>query len=261
MRRNIGALGLALVCSIAAAQTVNVPSTTQPGTSSPYDTAYNRASQVSLTGTVVGIGASKPNKDMPTNTRLIVQTLGKRSSTVLVELGPQWFVSDQRTRPRLGQWVKVTGSKITDHGQTKILAMNVELHNHDVLALRRPNGTPYWADMSTSTSTYSADNESNTPAIGTILASGTFNVNGSQYQGYVVQTSNGPQNIVVMQQNQPTYNQPVQSYSMGGVNVIGGGYWPVISTGGPQMMNGLPNNPGYASPNGMMISGGPLWFE
>lgn len=246
MLRNLGTLGLALVCGFAAGQTVVVPNTTMPGTSSPYDNAYNLASQVSITGTVVGIGQSKPNQNMPTNTRLIVQTLGRRPTTFLVELGPQWYVGKQPTRPKLGQWVKVIGSKIVDHGQTKILAMSVELHNREVLALRRANGDPYWADMAAPTQETVAKN--NAPAVGTILSSTTFDVNGTQYPGYVVQTTTGPQNVVVMpEQQQNYYYPPVQDYHLGGgLNVISGGYWPVVTTNGPMFMSGTsgysPNN-------------------
>lgn len=231
MKREIGSLGLALVCGIAVGQTVYVHGTTMPGKSSPYDSSYSLASQVSITGTVVGIGRSKPNHDMPTNTRLVVQALGKKSSSYLVELGPQWFLSDQSTKPKLGQWVKITGSAIIDHGQKKILAKTVQLHNHDVLALRRSNGDPYWADMAAPTQTATA--QKSNPVIGTILASGSFNVNGVNYPGYIVQTSTGPQNIVMMPENSADY-YPLPSYSLvGNIRVIGAGFYPVVTVGGP----------------------------
>jgi hypothetical protein len=262
MRRTIVTLGLAVAFGLAAGQTVVVNKETVPGKSSPYDYSYNTASQVSVTGKIVGIGSSKPNHEMPTNTRLIVQTLGKHPSTYLVELGPQWFLSDQPTHPKLGQWVKVTGSKITDHGQTKILAMNVQLHNHDVLALRRANGDPYWVDLSVPAETVTA--QSSTPAVGTILSTTTFTIGGVQYPGYVVQTSSGPQNIVMMSDIGQTYmSPPVQSYSLGNdgnIHVIGAGYYPVLVTGGPfgaspYAFAGYPGFPGYTG----VLTIGPHW--
>ena len=262
MRRTISTLGLSVVFGLAVGQSVVVQGQTMPGKSSPYDYSYNRASQVSVTGTVVGIGSSKPNRNMPTNTRLIVQTLGKHSSTFLVELGPQWFVSEQHTHPKLGQWVKVTGSKITDHGQTKILALMVQMHNHDVLALRRGNGDPFWVDISAPTQNLTAQNT--TPDVGTILSTTTFNIGGVQYSGYVVQTTTGPQNIVMMPENaQAAYTPPVESYSIGNdgnIHIINAGYYPVLVTGGPfgATPYAFANSQGFPGYTGVFTFG-PRW--
>src|ERR1700722_7078689 len=109
MRVSVWLLGLALAAG-APGQSVVVRDTKQAGASTPYDASYSRSSQVTITGKVIGIGVSKPNPAMSNNVRYVVQTLGKKPSTFLVEAGPQWYVNSQKAHPKLGQWIRVTGS-------------------------------------------------------------------------------------------------------------------------------------------------------
>jgi hypothetical protein len=237
MKASTLVLGWAFLWGIASAQSVQVDHTARSGASTPYDGYYNRSSQVTITGKVVGIGVSKPMSSMPNNVRYIVQTLTKRPASYLVEVGPQWFVNSQKTKPKLGQWIRVTGSRITDRGETKILAMQMELHNHSVLAMRRSTGVPYWVDLTPPVDAQATvpddytDEHTRLAAVGTILQARTFNINGMNYAGYVVQTENGPANVIV---TPPNYSAPVASFNVGdGVRVFSSGYYPpVLVTGG-----------------------------
>jgi len=237
MKASVLILGLSLIAGVAYGQSVVVKRSVQDGASTPYDNDYSRSSQVTVMGKIIGIGVSRPTPQMSNNVRFIVQTSGKKHTTYLVEVGPQWFVRSQTAHPKLGQWVRVTGSKISDHGETKILAMQVQLHNHDVLALRRITGIPYWVDLTppATQDTVAPDayttEKTRLAAVGTILAVKTFTINGVQYSGYVVQTSTGPANVIVA----PTaYTAPVQTFGLGdNVQVYSPGYYsPVVVLGG-----------------------------
>jgi hypothetical protein len=262
MRAAIYILGLTSIVGMASGQSVVVKKAGQAGTYTPYDGSYSRSSQVTFTGRIVGIGVSKPTPKMSNNVRFIVQTLGKKPKSYLVEAGPQWFVESQTTRPTLGQWVKVTGSKISDHGETKILAQQFQLHNHSVLALRRASGTPYWVDLAAPNEgevppDYYTSNPGHVAAQGTILQAKTFTVNGVQYAGYVVQTANGPANVIVQP---PNFGPPTAPFNLGdNVRVFSPGYYPVVTTGGFVGSN-QPANPFIVAssiygPNGAVMVG------
>jgi hypothetical protein len=219
-----------VVAGSVYSQTVMVKNSAPAGSSTPYDNYYDRQTQVTVAGRISGIGVSKPAPSMPNNVRLVLQTTGKKPSFLVVELGPRWYVNAQSARLKLGQHVKVTGSKITDNGEIKILASHVAFANHDVLTLRRLSGAPYWVSRTPPTSpddvspSEYVSEATRLAAVGTILANRTFDINGVSYAGYVVQTANGPANVLV---NPPDFVSPVQSFNVGdNVRVFSSGYVP-----------------------------------
>ncbi len=226
MTRSVSVFGLALLAGVACGQSVVLKDSAQSGSSTPYDTSYSRSSRVTITGKLSGIGISKPSSGMPNNVRYIVQIAGKPPSTVVVEMGPQWFVDSQKTHPRLGQWIRVTGSRVTDKGETKILASQVVLHDHQVLTLRRPSGTPYWVQKNPPPQTNAlgtndyVSEPSRLAAEGTILGTKIFTINGADFIGYTVQTATGPTDVIVAPVNYPrptkfNVGDSVQVYSTG----------------------------------------------
>jgi hypothetical protein len=62
---------------------------------------------------------------------------------VSVELGPEWFVKDQTTKLHVNDYVEITGSRMSMNGRPAIIAQSVR-HGHNVLALHRLSGEPYW---------------------------------------------------------------------------------------------------------------------
>jgi len=60
-----------------------------------------------------------------------------------IELGPQWFVDDQSTKLHVNDYVEINGSQMSADGVPVLLARTVR-HGHDILALRRLSGSPYW---------------------------------------------------------------------------------------------------------------------
>ena len=155
--------------------------------------------------------------------------------------------------PALRSWITA---------ETKILALQMQLHNHDVLALRRLSGVPYWVDLTPPASDIAAADyapqSGRLAAEGTILGATTFTINGVQYSGYTVQTANGPANVIVAP---PNYNTPIQSFAVGdGVRVFSAGYYPVIQTGGFNTQPYIVASSIYG-PNGSVFVGpGPGFF-
>jgi hypothetical protein len=67
-----------------------------------------------------------------------------RGETVIVHLGPQWFIENQDQRFNENESLEVTGSRIDLNGKQVILASEVK-RGDDVLCLREKSGRPLWA--------------------------------------------------------------------------------------------------------------------
>lgn len=78
---------------------------------------------------------------------------------ITVEVGPEWYVDSQDAKIKPGDYVQIIGSRQTYHGDIEIIASMVR-KNHDVLALRRLSGEPFWEAYANKTWTSSASSES-----------------------------------------------------------------------------------------------------
>lgn len=135
-------LGLTVIAATAMSQTVVVNRMGGYAYNSPYNRLYNQGSQITFSGVVTGVQKVKPMANMDTGTTLLVKN-DQGGGTAVVELGPTWFVDQQVTKIKAKSRIQVTGSKVIIDGRGVILAKLVKSGN-SVLALRRPDGRPYW---------------------------------------------------------------------------------------------------------------------
>lgn len=137
---------LLLACvlgAVAFAQEVVISGQAGFNADSPYNRLYNTRTVVTVKGRVVGQTIAAPMPNMANAITILVKTA--QGKTWNVDVGPEWYVNNQRTRIRVKDNVQVTGSRVTIDGHDVILAeMIVNLKTRNVLTLRRPMGRPYW---------------------------------------------------------------------------------------------------------------------
>lgn len=180
-----------LIAAIASTQTVIVDRMGGYAANSRYNRLYNQRTQLTFTGVITGIQRVKPMNDMETGVTVLVKN-DDGGGTAVVELGPTWFVDRQTLQLKVKDKVSVTGSKIMMNGRGIILAKLVQSGSL-VLALRRPNGVPYW-DVANPVVNLGPD-----PNVfeltGTLEEYETFDVNGVGYSGLALRTAGG--NVLV----------------------------------------------------------------
>jgi hypothetical protein len=71
-------------------------------------------------------------------------TLYSNNGQILVQLGPAWFIENQDIQIIAGDYITVTGSRVTYNGSQLIVAKEV-MKEDKVLLLRDDNGYPLWA--------------------------------------------------------------------------------------------------------------------
>lgn len=132
---------LAALCGLAAAQPVVISGDPGYNADSPYNRLYNTHTVITIKGKVTGIEIAAPMKGMGNAVTLMVKTT--KGQTWQVDVGPEWYVNNQRTQIKVKDQVQVTGSRVSIGGHDVILAEQI-VKNKNVLALRRPMGRPYW---------------------------------------------------------------------------------------------------------------------
>ncbi|MFI5385259.1 MAG: hypothetical protein ACHQ50_03975 [Fimbriimonadales bacterium] len=112
---------------------------------SPYNRLYNTRTVVTFSGRVAGVTVAAPLEGMGNAVTILVKTA--KGETWHVDVGPEWYVNNQRTRILIKDEVRVTGSRVKIDGLDAILAEQI-VKAKSVLALRRPSGRPYWDAVS-----------------------------------------------------------------------------------------------------------------
>lgn len=181
-------LALTIAASMAVAQTVVVDRMGGYAYNSPYNRLYNQRSQITFTGVVTGIQRVKPTPNMDTGVTLLVKN-DAGGGTAVVDLGPAWFVDQQVTKIRSKDKIQVTGSKVMVDGRGVILAKLVKSGNN-VLALRRPDGRPYWDIYEPVVANLGPD-PNVIEITGTVEAYRIFGEGADRYAGLVLQTPDG----------------------------------------------------------------------
>ncbi len=181
-------LALTIGASMAIAQTVVVDRMGGYAYNSPYNRLYNQRSQITFTGVVTGIQRVKPMPEMDTGVTLLVKN-DAGGGTAVVDLGPAWFVDQQATKIRAKSKVQITGSKVMVDGRGVILAKLVKSGNN-VLALRRPDGRPYWDIYEPVVANLGPD-PNVIEITGTVEAYRIFGEGSNRYAGLVLQTPDG----------------------------------------------------------------------
>jgi len=187
-----GILALSVAASAAYGQAVVVRrgGSGGYGYDSPYNQLYNRSTQVTLSGRVVGKAKTKPMPNMAEGMNILVRQ--NNGQTVQVDVGPTWFVKDQFARVNVGDRVRVIGSRVNIGNQRVVLARQIVNSKGRVLALRDLRGNPYWSAGRGEIAQIPSN-----AVQGTIVRADTFLIDGVNQVGYVVDTVNGPVNMVV----------------------------------------------------------------
>ena len=110
-----------------------------PGT--PYNRLYDPKTVETIGGEVVSIDKILPLKGMSSGVHLAVKT---EKETILVHLGPQWYLQNQDVKIEPKDKIEVKGSRINFQGKPAMIAMEIK-KGDEVLRLRDENGFPVWS--------------------------------------------------------------------------------------------------------------------
>jgi hypothetical protein len=73
-------------------------------------------------------------------------TLKTGQGSLLVHLGPAWYLDEKKFAVKVGDTVEATGSKVTLNNQPTLIAREVKV-NGTILKLRDDQGLPVWRGM------------------------------------------------------------------------------------------------------------------
>ena len=111
------------------------------GLSSTYAKLYDTTKSVTFAGRITGITVGSPINGAGNSVRIVVKT--KDGGSSLVEVGPQWYVNNQRVKLHVRDRVTVRGSKVVLDGRGSIMAARISKGNQ-TLVLRDTAGRPFW---------------------------------------------------------------------------------------------------------------------
>jgi hypothetical protein len=103
---------------------------------------YDVKTVETLGGRVLSIEKTAPSNRRGYWINALLQT---GQETVAVQLGPAWYIDNQRPRIQPNDTIKVTGSRVTVDGRPLIVAADVTKGN-EFLKLREANGVAVWPD-------------------------------------------------------------------------------------------------------------------
>lgn len=109
---------------------------------SPYSKLYNPNTVVRFSGKVTGLTTGAPMAGLGESVRMIVRA--NNGGSMLVEIGPAWYVNRQALRLKVRDRVSIVGSKVMLDGRGTVLASQIT-RGRSGLVLRDAEGNPYWA--------------------------------------------------------------------------------------------------------------------
>lgn len=112
------------------------------GRDDQYWTMYNRDRERSITGTVTRIDRASPMGEMSEGLQATLRT--EQGETMIVNLGPAWYLDNQDIEIRQNDRLEVKGSTATIAGKQVFIASEIE-KDGDTLRLRHEDGTPAWS--------------------------------------------------------------------------------------------------------------------
>jgi len=116
------------------------------GLGSKYCRWYNPKTTETIRGEVLNITTFSPMRGMSNGLQLKVKT---DKETIMVHLGPLWYLQNQDVGINPGDRIDLTGSRVgLDNQQQCIIAAEVK-RGDDFLKLRDKNGLPLWNAWST----------------------------------------------------------------------------------------------------------------
>src|SRR3954471_2219665 len=106
--------------AFAAGQAVVISGNAGFNASSPYNQLYNPRTVVTFKGRITGKQIDRPFPNMGNAVTLIVRATN--GGSIVVDLGPEWYVANQVVRLKVGDNVQVTGSNVLVDGRKVMLA-------------------------------------------------------------------------------------------------------------------------------------------
>ena len=111
------------------------------GMGSSYQRMYDPATVETVSGVVESVDKITPMKGMYSGIHLLLKT---DKETIVVHLGPEWYIERQDVTLEKGDKIEVKGSRATFNGKPALIA--AELKKGDTgLILRDSAGVPAWA--------------------------------------------------------------------------------------------------------------------
>jgi hypothetical protein len=101
---------------------------------------YDLKTVETIGGKVLSIEKTTPAKRRGYWVDVMLQT---ENGTILVQLGPLWYIREQTPRIEANDTITVTGSRVILDGRPAIIAADVTKGN-ELLKLRDGNGMPVW---------------------------------------------------------------------------------------------------------------------
>jgi len=102
---------------------------------------WNPGYVITFTGKIIGTMTSTPAGSKNDLVELMVKL--KNGGTALVDLGPSRYVNAQRLFLTLHNPITVKGSKVSQRGETWILAESLR-YDGSLAYFRHQDGTPFW---------------------------------------------------------------------------------------------------------------------
>ena len=102
---------------------------------------YDQSTVTTISGTIQSVDTLTGRRG---NIHMIQLTVKDSSGTVAVNVGPSFYLDEQKISFKVGDTVEVTGSKVQFNGTDVILAAKVK-DGDNTITLRDDSGRPVWA--------------------------------------------------------------------------------------------------------------------
>lgn len=102
---------------------------------------YDQSTVTTITGTIQSVDTLSGRRG---NFHMIELTVKDTSGTIAVNVGPTFYLDEQKISFKVGDNVVVTGSKVQFNGNDVILAAQVK-DGDKTITLRDDSGRPVWA--------------------------------------------------------------------------------------------------------------------
>lgn len=111
------------------------------GPGSPYARLYNPQTVETMIGLVGSIEKFTPGRGMSHGVHAVLKT---DRESIVVHLGPAWFIDNQDPKIGPGDRVEIVGSRIMFEGKPALIAARVT-KDGQILTLRDGSGVPVWS--------------------------------------------------------------------------------------------------------------------
>ena len=122
---------------MAATLVASAPQQGAAGQTPPF---YNVATEVTLSGTIDDVKIV-PGAGLQSGVHLVLRT---RSETLEIDLGPEWFMTQQKYKLAKGEAISITGSRIKTDTAERVVAREVK-KGAETMTFRDAKGFPKWS--------------------------------------------------------------------------------------------------------------------